>query len=179
MESFFESDVYLWVVLPLLIFTARILDVSIGTMRIMFVSRGMKAWSAFLGFFEVLIWISVIGQVLQNLSNPLTYIAYAAGFAAGNFIGILLEQKLSIGKIILRIITSKDVTELRKYLKSKDLRFTQLDGSGSEANVNILFTISDRKHLPVLIKGINEYVPSAFYSIEDVRRVRDGNFLKL
>ena len=94
----------------------------------MFVSRGMKFWSAFLGFFEVLIWISVIGQVLQNLSNPLTYIAYAAGFATGNYIGILIEQKISIGKIILRIITSKDITELRKYLKSKDLRFTQLDG---------------------------------------------------
>lgn len=176
MEPFFETTLFSWVVLPILIFIARILDVSLGTVRIIFVSRGMKLNATILGFFEILIWISVIGQVLQNLTNPLTYIAYAAGFAAGNYIGILIEQKLSIGKIIIRIITSKDITELRKFLESEKLRYTLIDGSTRDEDVSILLIILDRKKLSFIINGINKYNPSAFYSIEDVRRVREGGF---
>ena len=178
MESFFDTNLFNWIVLPLLIFIARILDVSIGTIRIIFVSRGMKFWAAVLGFFEVLIWISVIGQVLQNLTNPLTYIAYAAGFATGNYVGILIEQKISIGKIILRLITSKDMTGLITFLKSKKLRYTILDGKGTMGDVSVLFTIVERKQLPLLINSVNKFNPTAFYSIEDVRQVKEGNFPK-
>ena len=176
MEPFIESSLFSWIILPLLIFIARILDVSLGTMRIIFVSRGMKLYAAILGFFEILIWISVIGQVLQNLTNPITYIAYAAGFATGNYIGILIEQKISIGKIILRIITSKDITELCNFLQSKNMHYTLIDGSSNDDNVKILFTISDRKKLPLLINSLNIYNPTAFYSIEDIRRVHEGSF---
>ncbi|MBU0528552.1 DUF2179 domain-containing protein [bacterium] len=176
MESFFDTNLFNWVVLPLLIFIARILDVSIGTIRIIFVSRGMKLWAAVLGFFEVLIWISVIGQVLLNLTNPLTYIAYAAGFATGNYVGILIEQKISIGKVILRLITANDITSLITFLKSKKLRYTVLDGKGTMGAVNVLLTIIERKKLPILINSVNNFNPTAFYSIEDVRQVKEGDF---
>ncbi|MCJ7801030.1 MAG: DUF2179 domain-containing protein [Candidatus Marinimicrobia bacterium] len=178
MDNFFDTNLFNWVILPILIFIARILDVSIGTIRIIFVSRGMKLWSTVLGFFEVLIWISVIGQVLQNLTNPLTYIAYAAGFATGNYVGIIIEQKISIGKVILRLITSKDITSLITFLKSKKLRYTVLDGTGTMGDVNVLFTIIERKKLPLLIHSVNKLNPTAFYSIEDVRQVKEGDFPK-
>ncbi len=176
MEIFFDSNLFNWIVLPLLIFLARILDVSIGTVRIIFVSRGMKFWAAVLGFFEVLIWISVIGQVLQNLTNPLTYIAYAAGFATGNYVGILLEQKVSIGKVILRLITATDIGRLISFLKTKKLRYTILDGTGTMGDVKVLFTVVERKKLPLLIQSVNKYNPKAFFSIEDVRQVKEGDF---
>ncbi|MFH1851520.1 MAG: DUF2179 domain-containing protein [Candidatus Neomarinimicrobiota bacterium] len=176
MESFFDSTLFHWVILPLLIFLARILDVSIGTVRIIFVSRGLKMMAAFLGFVEVLIWISVIGQVLQNLTNPVTYIAYAAGFATGNYIGILIEQRISIGKIIIRIITADNTDDLRKHLKSHSIRYTVIDAAGSTGSVQLLFTIMDRSKLPLMLEKINKYNPTAFYSIEDVRQVREGEF---
>jgi uncharacterized protein YebE (UPF0316 family) len=81
---------YTWIVLPLLIFLARVVDVSMGTIRVIFVSRGLKYLAPVVGFFEVLIWLLAIGQIMKNLSSPLCYVAYAGGFAAGNYIGIVI-----------------------------------------------------------------------------------------
>ena len=79
-----NPEIFTWVVLPGLIFLARICDVTIGTLRIIFVSKGLKLWASFFGFFEVLIWLVAIGQIMQNLNNVYCYIAYAAGFASGS-----------------------------------------------------------------------------------------------
>ena len=92
-----HPDLYGWVVLPLLIFVARIMDVSIGTSRVIFVSRGYRVLAAVAGFWEVLIWLLAIGQIMQNLDNPMCYLAYAGGFAMGNYIGITLTNKMSWG----------------------------------------------------------------------------------
>jgi uncharacterized protein YebE (UPF0316 family) len=97
---FFDSFWWTWVLLPLLIFMSRILDQSIGTMRLIFVSKGYRYIGPILGFFEVIIWLLAITQVLQHLNNPLSYIAYGAGFGMGNYIGIRLEEKLSIGTVL-------------------------------------------------------------------------------
>ncbi len=82
-NTFFSSDLFSYAILPLLIFLARICDVSIGTLRIIFVSKGVKKVAPVLGFFEVLIWIIAISKIMQNLDNYVNYIAYAAGFATG------------------------------------------------------------------------------------------------
>ena len=97
-SGFFNSQVFAFVVVPILIFAARALDVSIGSVRVIFLARGRRV-AAILGFFEVLIWLVVITQIMQNLSNPVTYIAYAAGFATGTYVGILLEGKLALGHL--------------------------------------------------------------------------------
>ncbi|MCF7794547.1 MAG: DUF5698 domain-containing protein [Candidatus Cloacimonetes bacterium] len=99
-----ESLVY---ILPILIFISRIFDVSLGTLRIIFVNKGMRYLAPIIGFFEVLIWLIVISQVMQNMNSPINYIAYAAGFATGNYVGILIEQKLAMGITLIRIITRK------------------------------------------------------------------------
>src|SRR5688572_1791784 len=89
-------------VLPLLIFLARVLDVSLGTVRIVFLARGLKV-AALIGFVEVLIWLTAIGQIMQNLQNPACFMAYAAGFASGNLAGLWLEAKLAVGSQIVRV----------------------------------------------------------------------------
>src|SRR5512136_2996901 len=96
-NSFFNSDTFSYVIMPLLIFLARICDVSIGTMRIIFVSKGKKNIAPILGFFEVLIWITAISKIMQNLDDYINYVAYAAGFATGNLVGMILEEKLAMG----------------------------------------------------------------------------------
>ena len=131
---FFESHLFTFVILPLLIFFARICDVTIGTIRIIFVSRGQKFLAPLVGFFEVLIWLIAIGKVMQNLDNIFCYIAYASGFAAGNFIGIYVEQKLAMGTLIIQVITRKDASELIDALKSKGYGVTAIPAAGSTAS---------------------------------------------
>ena len=118
MLSFFDSATYTWVILPLLIFFTRIIDVSLGTLRIIFINRSLSHYATVSAFFEVLVWLMVLRQIFQRLDSPLCFIAYAAGYAAGNYIGIIIENMVSIGKVIIRIITRKQADELVAYLRT-------------------------------------------------------------
>ncbi|PKL48282.1 MAG: hypothetical protein CVV39_04635 [Planctomycetes bacterium HGW-Planctomycetes-1] len=168
--------IYQWAVLPLLIFLARVADVSLGTVRVIFVSRGLKYLAAIMGFFEVLIWILVIGQIMKNLSNPLCYIAYAGGFAMGNFVGICIGEKLSLGIVILRVITNKNTAKLIEDFKAHGYGVTSIDGQGSTGQVKLIFSIVKRSHLEEAVGIINKFDPAAFYSIDDVNFVEKGVF---
>lgn len=165
-----------YLVLPLLIFCARIGDVTIGTLRIIFVSKGNKKIAPLLGFFEVLIWILAITRIIENLDNPLCYIAYAGGFATGNYIGLLVEERLAVGIVILRIITTKSVPELISRLNVSGYGTTVVDARGSQDKVNIIFSIVKRTEIPGIARIIDEIEPEAFYSVEDVRMVSNGVF---
>ena len=91
----------------MLIFAARIADVSIGTVRLIFISRGLKYLAPIVGFFEVFIWLMAIGQIMQNISNPVCFVAYAGGFAMGNFVGMCIAEKLSLGVVMVRVVTMR------------------------------------------------------------------------
>jgi len=171
-----ESWIFTWVLLPFLIFFARILDQSIGTLRLIFLSKGMKSIAPFLGFFEVIIWLLAIGQIMQHLNNWLCYVAYGAGFAMGNFIGITLEERLSIGTSIIRVILSGESPDLIAALKLQNIGLTILDAEGAKGKVKILFSIIRRKDIPAFLEKLHEYHPSAFYTIEDVKEAKEGVF---
>ncbi|MFA7174033.1 MAG: DUF2179 domain-containing protein [Kiritimatiellia bacterium] len=176
MQDFTNFPLFTWVIIPMLICLGRIIDVSLGTLRIIFVSRGMKLFAAVLGFFEILIWLVAIGQIMQNLTHVGNYFAYATGFAIGNYVGIILEEKLAIGKITVRIITNHDATELIAFLRKKKFLVTVVDAEGSTGAVNILFTAIWRSQLPVVKDYILRFNPQAFYTVEDIRYVSGGDF---
>ena len=167
---------YTYVFIPLLIFLARILDVSIGTIRIIFVSRGYKVIAPLLGFFEILIWVIAISGIIKNMDNFLYYIAYAGGFAAGTYIGMILEEKLAIGNVLVRIFTSENIDPLLKELHEKRYGATSLDAKGQYESVQIIYTVLKREKLEDLSMIINRHNPKAFYVVEDVRAVRHGVF---
>jgi len=173
MENF---DMYAYVILPLLIFFARIIDVSIGTLRIMFVSKGKRRLAPFLGFFEVLVWILAISEIMQNLNNWMCYVAYAAGFATGNFVGMLIEEKLALGVLVIRIITQRTAETLINTLKDEGYGVTIVDAKGASKDVHIIYSIIERHELKQVVEIIKEYNPKAFYSVEDVRFVNEGVF---
>jgi len=175
-ESFFHSDLFKLVILPLLIFLARIIDVSLQTIRIILISKGIRLLSALLGFFEVLIWLLAIGQIMTNLSNVLCYIAYAGGFASGTWIGMIIEARLSIGKVIIRVITSRDAGALVEHLRKNNYGITTIDAEGAAGQVMIIFSIVKRQMVNEFVKIVQKFNPRAFYSIEDVRFVT-GNTL--
>jgi uncharacterized protein YebE (UPF0316 family) len=173
---FLNADFYAWLILPLLIFLARVADVSMGTMRLIFISRGLKYLAPVVGFFEILIWLLAIGQIMKNLSNPACYIAYAGGFAMGNFVGMWIAEKLSLGVVLIRVITRKDAAELVEYLKSADYGVTSVDGHGTDGQVKVVFTIVPRREVKSVTDLINKFNPQAFYSIEEVGFVEKGVF---
>lgn len=173
MDSFWWT----WVVLPFLIFFSRILDQSIGTLRVIFVSKGLKKIAPFLGFFEVIIWLLAVAQVMKHLNNPMSYIAYGAGFATGNYVGILIEEKLSLGTVLIRIVPKKDTSRLIQYLRDQNFGVTVVDAEGAMGSkVKIIFTIIKRKNVLRVISAINDYSPNAFYTIEEIKTVKEGYF---
>ncbi len=171
-----QSHLFAWVILPVLIFLSRIADVSIGTVRVILVSRRLKYLAPFAGFFEVLIWIIVIGQIMQNLSSPVCYVAYAGGFAAGNYIGILIAEKLSLGMVLVRVIFSKQANGLIDRLRERHYGVTSIDGQGANGPVQMLFTIVPRREAYSVVELVKESNPDAFYSIEEVDHVERGVF---
>ena len=180
MQSFFQdSELFAWVILPLLIFLARICDQSIGTLRLIFISKGMKYIAPFLGFFEVIIWLLAVGQIMQHLDNWVCYVAYGAGFAMGNFIGIRIEERLSLGTVIIRVILSSEAPELVSNLKEQNFGLTLVDGEGAKGKVKLIFSIIRRKEVQRFVGIVQQYNPNAFYTIEEVKSSNEGVFRRI
>jgi len=176
LTALFSGDLFNWVILPILIFLARVTDVTIGTIRIIAVARGNKVVAPLLGFFEILIWLLAMTQIFQNLNNPVCFIAYAAGFATGNWVGIKLEERLAFGKIILRIITKHNALELITKLRQLGFGVTNIPAEGSTGPVSVIYILLDRADLHRVEKQIQKFNPKAFYIVEDVRFFYEGIF---
>jgi uncharacterized protein YebE (UPF0316 family) len=173
MQSIISEGTMVYI-LPILIFVSRIFDVSLGTLRIIFVNRGMRYLAPIIGFFEVLIWLIVISQIMQNISSPINYIAYAAGFAAGNYVGILIEHKLAMGITLIRVITRKKARELVEDLREKGFSVTNVPAEANSGKVDIIFLPVRRKDIEYIIEIVKIYNPNAYYTIEDVRNLSFG-----
>lgn len=173
--DFFDSNWFIYGLLPGLIFISRVTDVTLDTLRIVFISRGNKVVAPILGFFEILIWLVAITRIMENLDNVTTYFAYALGFAVGNYVGLLVEEKLAMGTQLIQIITATDASLLIEKLREKGFGATAIDAVGKNGAVHVIFVIARRKIIHQVIGIINHFNPKAFYSIEDVRSVNIHN----
>lgn len=174
MQEFLSSEFFSWVVLPFLIVIARMIDVTLGTLRIIFVSRGDRLVAPILGFFEVLVWVVVMGQIMQNLSNPLTYFAYALGFAIGNYLGIKAEDRLAIGLLVIRLFVIKSEVDIKQLIIEAGFGVTSIQGQGATGEVTILYSVIKRKDLESYLEIINKGNPKIFYSVESARQAHLG-----
>lgn len=170
-----SEQLFNYLIMPSLIFLARVGDVSINTLRIMFMMNGKKNIAPFLGFFEALIWLLAIGQIFQNINNPLSYIAYAAGFGTGTYVGMFFEEKLALGRVLIRVITPTPLNDLLDFMKEKDYRFTNVGAEGRYGKVNLLFTVMKRENLQDFITKVKSVDEKAFYTIESVKRVSEDD----
>jgi len=169
-------DFFSWVIVPLLIFIARVMDVSLGTLRFIFLSKGYRKLAPLLGFLEVLIWVIAVREVLLNLRNIACFLAYGAGFAAGNYVGMWLEEKLSIGTVLLRVVMRNSYAVFTEFMKENNYGYTLVDGEGTVERVKILFSVLKRKNLNHVIETLSRTNPRAFYTIEAIRSVGEGIF---
>ncbi|HKZ36008.1 MAG TPA: DUF5698 domain-containing protein [Chryseolinea sp.] len=179
MESFFtqtlgiSENLFSYLFLPLLIFLARIGDVSINTIRIIYVLGGRRWTATMLGFFESFIWLMAIRQIFEHLDNWICYVAYPAGFASGIFVGMIIEERIAYGKVIVRIITRKEVYELINFLNEKRFRYTHVNAEGPDGHENLVFTVLEREDLQMLLFKLKEILPTAFYTVERVNRAAE------
>lgn len=162
-------------VLTLAIFLARILDVSLATLRMIVVIRGYRFVAAVLGFFEVLIWLVAVGQVIQNLDVWYLAVAYAGGFAAGNVVGIWLESKLAMGTELVRVVSERPDVALAGALRAEGYSVIEMGGRGDrDEPVEVLLIVDRRRRIPRALRLIRELDPDAFWTVTDVkRRVED------
>lgn len=175
-DMFGSPELFAFVVLPILIFCARVCDMSLDTIRVIFMSKGIQYLPAVIGFFEVIIWLVAIGQVMNNLTNIICYIAYGAGFATGTIVGMAIEEKLSLGLTSVHIIVREDPSDLVQYLRSHNYGVTCVDGEGATGKVKLINTIIRRQDLPHVVGIIKQFNPNAFYSVEEVKSVAEGVF---
>lgn len=176
LETFYDSAFFTYFLLPFLIFLSRIVDVTIGTIRIVMISKGHKTWAPLLGFFEVLIWLIAISKIFQNLDNWVCYAAYAGGFATGNYIGLIIEERMAIGIVKIQIIARSETKHLLSNLKAAGYGFTHHEAQGSNENVSIIYSIINRNEIHKVEEIVKSTNPKAFYSIEDVKSVSHGVF---
>jgi uncharacterized protein YebE (UPF0316 family) len=173
-----DTPLFNYLILPLLIFLARITDQTIGTIRLIYASKGFKYLAPVVGFFESFIWLTAISQIMKHLDNIYCYFAFAGGFAMGNFFGIYLEQKISVGIVLVRVILQKYEDALGVNLKAAGFGYTLMDATGREGSVKLLFSTIHRRELKKYIKLVHEIRPNAFYTVEDVRQVKGVAFDK-
>jgi len=155
----------------LLIVIARIMDVSMGTLRVVFISRGRQRLAAVCGFVEVLIWIIAISQVLSGIQHWFSYIAYAGGYALGTLTGMWLEEKMALGWVMFRLITNRATDEFVAQLRAAGFGVTVVNAQGSQGPVRVVFTMVRRKRVLELRDLLEQFDPKAFFTIEDVREV--------
>jgi uncharacterized protein YebE (UPF0316 family) len=162
--------------LPLLIFVAEVCVVTLGTLRIIFVSRGRRLLAPLLGFFEVSIWLFAVGQTMSNLRSPPCYLAFAGGFTLGNLLGLLIERRLALGTVVVRVITNRDGDLLANRLHEAGFGATLLDGLGASGPVKMVFTLVPRRQLALVTALIKEIDPRMFYSVDEIQSASEGIF---
>ncbi len=169
-------DYFSWIILPVLIFLSRLGDVTMATMRHIFISKGYRKIVPVLGFFEVLIWMVAMRQVFSHLDNIACFIAWAAGFSAGTYLGMLIEERLALGMQVIRIITKDDFPDLMEAFRQINQGVTIVNGEGAKGPVKLIFTVVRRVNKEKVIRLIHTHAPHAFYSIEDVKSSHQGVF---
>ena len=167
------SEPHAWL-FALLIFVLRVGDMTLDTIRVLFVVRGKKLLVWILGFFQSLIFVVAISSVLSELDNILNVIGYATGFATGNLIGMLIENRLAIGHVLVTVISSNRGTLIAERLRTSGYAVTEIAGRGKNGTVFELHASVLRKDVSQVETIVLESDPQAFVTAEDVRPVRHG-----
>lgn len=175
-NEFYDSSWFHYIVMPLLIFICKVSDVTLGTLRNLFLAKGIKSIVPVVGFFEVMIWIIAVNQVLKHLDNVMSYMGWGLGYAAGIYIGIKIDERLGLGLQMMRIVTNKSCDELVDGLAKENFGVTVMDGNGTKGPVKVIYIIIKRTDYRKVNLLVQQYSPEAFYTVEDIREANRGVF---
>ena len=163
--------------LYIIIFCAKIIEVSISTVRLVFINKGERVKGAILGFAEIMIWLIVVSSVLNNISeDPMKMFVYAAAFSLGNYVGVTIESKIAVGLASIQVVVGQKSGEvLADALREQGYGVTIIDGKGkSESIKNLLFIQLKRKKIPEAVKLIKQHNPEAYITVNDIKSMMGG-----
>ncbi len=160
--------------MPLVIFFLRVTDMSLDTLRVLFVIRGRRPLAWILGFFQSALWVVAITSVLSNLDNLFNLVGYAGGFATGNVVGMLIEERLAIGFSHIRIISSRRGSAIAESIRQAGHAVTEIPARGKDGTVSVLNCSVKRRQVRAVQKSIAEIDPDAFVTVEDIRPLHRG-----
>lgn len=161
---------------PAVVFLLRVTDVSMATMRMLLIVRGHRYLAPLIGFFEILLWVTAIGIVVQHLGSPLHVIGYAAGFATGNFLGLLIEERLALGLATVRTVVREGGAELAGQLRGEGFGVTETIGQGRAGPVEVLYSVLPRRRVARCLTLIDAHAPDSFVVVDEPRTVHRGWF---
>jgi len=165
-----------WTVIgtALMIFFARIVDVSMGTFRTIMVTRGRRHRAAIIGFFEIIIWLVAVSQTIKDVNNVINVICYSGGFAAGTFLGVWIEEKRALGYVNIRVISMTKGEEIANAIRQEGFGITQFDGMGQKGPVHLLHIIAFRRKIQHIMQIVDRIDNSSFVTIDEARHVMRG-----
>lgn len=163
---------------PLVIFGLRIVDVSLATTRMLLAVRGQRVLVPIIGFFEVMVWLFAAGSAIQYLDSPLHVIGYAGGFAAGNIVGLWVEEKLALGLATVRIISEHGGVEAADALREAGFGVTEFAGQGRHGTVEVVYTVSRRSDVKRILRLVDDWAPDSFVTVEEPRSIHRGWLLQ-
>lgn len=159
---------------PLLIFAARLIDVTMATLRMMLSVRGVRWTAPLIGFFEALLWVVAVGSAIRHLDSPFHVLGYAGGFAAGNWVGLWVEERLAFGIATVRIISTHVGVEMAEALRARGYGVTEFQGLGRDGPVEVVFTVSPRRHVDDILHEVGTWDPDAFVTLEHAQSIERG-----
>jgi len=160
----------------LLIFCLRLIDVSLGTVRILMAVRGRRLVAGVMGFFEVTIFLVAISQVLTNIGNWWNVLGYAGGFAVGTVVGMTIEKKLAIGLAEVNIVSMGRGIEIAEALREEGFGATEFLGAGQENIVDMIRTVVRRREVPSVTAAASAIDDSAFITVQEMQHAYHGRW---
>jgi uncharacterized protein YebE (UPF0316 family) len=160
--------------LPFVIFGLRVADMTLDTLRVLFILRGRKALSWFLGFAQSAIWVVAFSSVLRHVDNLWNVVGYAGGFATGTVVGMLIEERLALGHGHVRVISPQRGSALAEAIRAAGYAVTELAGRGRDGTVAVLTCSVRRRDISRVTRQVHSLDPEAFVTVEDVRPLHRG-----
>ena len=150
----------------LIIFSLRLADQSLGTMRALLVSKNKPIYAALIGLVESAIWIVAISQVIKDIDDTILIVAYAAGFAAGTILGSYIERIVGVGNIVVRVFSPANSPSVAETLRDNGHGVTIIDGEGKDGPVKIYLCVIPRRKLKSVLNMIEEINPNAYITTD-------------
>ncbi len=160
--------------LGMIIFGLRVVDMSLDTMRVLFVIRGQRTAAWFSGFFQSAIWVVAITSVLGNLDSWWNLVAYAGGFATGSVVGMAIEERMAVGYGHLRIMSPRRGQAIAAAVRQAGYAATELSGRGKDGMVSVVTCSVRRRHIGLVQRTVGAIDPEAFITVQDVRPLHRG-----
>jgi len=156
------------------IFSLRVVNIALDTVRMLFVVRGERVLAAVIGFVETLLFLVAIGKVIQDLTNIPNVLAYCVGFAVGTWVGMVLEDRLALGYVRMHVVSLQKAGEIASSLRGGGYGVTEMMGRGKEGSVGILEVVAKRRDVTSITRAVTGVDDEAFITTEETRSVYRG-----